>query len=144
MQLQSPWRHRALLGLLLIGLIALLSWWFFPQKWLLVVAVVAFGILFVGVVGLVVMELPGWLVARDARRNPEEKPLTSDQRLTAVSSARSTMVQGIVGLLALGGIAVAWQQLNLQEGWWRLFRRQAPAGQCFADSGSFMTARLTP
>ena len=25
--------------------------------------------------------------------------------------------------------------LNLQEGWWRLFRRQALAGQCFADTG---------
>jgi hypothetical protein len=26
----------------------------------------------------------------------------------------------------------AW--LNLMEGWWRIFRRQAFAGQCFADS----------
>src|SRR5512133_2453618 len=30
--------------------------------------------------------------------------------------------------------------LNLQEGWWRLFRRQALAGQCFADSGEIALA----
>jgi hypothetical protein len=112
MHLQSLWRHRVLLGLLLVGLIALLSWWFFPQEWLWIVALIAFGTFCVGMVGMLMMELPGWLVDRDARHNQGVKPLTDDQRLTAVSSARSTMVQGIVGLLALGGIAVAWQQLN--------------------------------
>jgi hypothetical protein len=30
--------------------------------------------------------------------------------------------------------------LNLQEGWWRLFRRQALAGQCFADTGEIAVA----
>jgi transposase len=30
--------------------------------------------------------------------------------------------------------------LNLQEGWWRLFRRQALAGQCFADAGEITLA----
>jgi DDE superfamily endonuclease len=30
--------------------------------------------------------------------------------------------------------------LNLQEGWWRLFRRQALAGQCFADTGEIALA----
>jgi hypothetical protein len=30
--------------------------------------------------------------------------------------------------------------LNLQEGWWRLFRRQALAGQCFADAGEIELA----
>jgi transposase len=30
--------------------------------------------------------------------------------------------------------------LNLQEGWWRLFRRQALAGQCLADSGEIALA----
>jgi hypothetical protein len=30
--------------------------------------------------------------------------------------------------------------LNLQESWWRLFRRQALAGQCFADTGEIALA----
>jgi transposase len=30
--------------------------------------------------------------------------------------------------------------LNLQEGWWRLFRRAALAGQCFADAGEIELA----
>jgi transposase len=30
--------------------------------------------------------------------------------------------------------------LNLQEGWWRLFRRQALAGQCFAAAGEITLA----
>jgi transposase len=30
--------------------------------------------------------------------------------------------------------------LNLQEGWWRLFRRQALAGQCFADAAEITLA----
>src|SRR4029450_13665133 len=30
--------------------------------------------------------------------------------------------------------------LNLQEGWWRLFRRQALAGQCFADADEITLA----
>ncbi len=30
--------------------------------------------------------------------------------------------------------------LNLQEGWWRLFRRQALAGQTFADPGEITLA----
>jgi transposase len=33
----------------------------------------------------------------------------------------------------------AW--LNLIEGWWRVFRRQAIAGQCFADSYEIDQAR---
>jgi transposase len=34
--------------------------------------------------------------------------------------------------------AACW--LNLQEVWWRLFRRQALAGQCFADAGEIELA----
>ena len=30
--------------------------------------------------------------------------------------------------------------LNLQEGWWRMFRRQALAGQCFADAAEIALA----
>ena len=30
--------------------------------------------------------------------------------------------------------------LNLQEAWWRLFRRQALAGQCFADAAEITLA----
>lgn len=33
--------------------------------------------------------------------------------------------------------------LNLQEGWWRLFRRTGLAGQCFADAGEIEVARAT-
>ena len=31
-------------------------------------------------------------------------------------------------------------RLNLQEGWWRLFRTKALAGQCFADAGEITRA----
>jgi hypothetical protein len=30
--------------------------------------------------------------------------------------------------------------LNLQEAWWRLFRRQGLAGQCFADAAEITLA----
>lgn len=33
--------------------------------------------------------------------------------------------------------------LNLQEGWWRLFRRAACAGQSFADAAEIEVARAT-
>jgi DDE superfamily endonuclease len=40
-------------------------------------------------------------------------------------------------------VGACW--LNLQEGWWRLFRREALAGQCFADGEEIeqVTARAT-
>jgi hypothetical protein len=54
-----------------------------------------------------VLVVPPWLLARDVGA-----AVPPDQRANAINSVRSTMVQGIVGLAALGGIFVAWQQLQ--------------------------------
>jgi hypothetical protein len=55
--------------------------------------------------------LPGWLVARDAR-GATISGLQEEQLLSAKNSVRTTLTQAVVGLAALAGIAVAWQQLQ--------------------------------
>src|SRR4051794_1853159 len=53
------------------------------------------------------LKLPAWLVARDTTVSA----LGAEQLASAINAVRTTLVQGLVGLVALGGIAVAWQQL---------------------------------
>jgi uncharacterized protein YjbI with pentapeptide repeats len=60
------------------------------------------------VVSACILRLPAWLVARDTSVHE----LKADQLASAVNGARSALVQGLVGLLALTGIVVAWQQLS--------------------------------
>jgi uncharacterized protein YjbI with pentapeptide repeats len=45
-------------------------------------------------------------------RDTNGAQLDHEQRATAINSARTTLVQGMVGLAALAGIFVAWQQLQ--------------------------------
>lgn len=91
-------------ALVLVGLVAL--------AWRLVSLTA--GLLVVGIAGFLVLVaaclfvLPARLVARDTKASD----LTSEQRARAVNSARTTLVQGLVGLTALIGIFIAWQQLQ--------------------------------
>jgi hypothetical protein len=87
-----------------------------PRLAVLITAIVAFGLL----AAVSVVRVPRWLVARDTAA----AELTPEQHATAVSSARSTLVQGIVGLAALAGIFVAWQQLQTDRDQARTDREQ--------------------
>jgi uncharacterized protein YjbI with pentapeptide repeats len=49
-------------------------------------------------------------------RDTNSAELEDQQRANAVNSARTTLVQGLVGLAALAGIFVAWQQLQTDRG----------------------------
>jgi uncharacterized protein YjbI with pentapeptide repeats len=55
-----------------------------------------------------VLWLPTWLVARDTAG----AELPAKERASSINGVRATLVQGVVGLAALAGIFVAWQQLQ--------------------------------
>jgi hypothetical protein len=111
-----PQRNRLALALVLVGLVTLI--WVF-WSW-------TAGLLTAGIVGFIVLVrtclwvLPAQLVARDTAA----VKLTPDQRASAVTSARTTLVQGLVGLAALAGIFVAWQQLQADREQSRTDRQQ--------------------
>jgi hypothetical protein len=64
--------------------------------------------------------LPSWLVAHDTTLHD----LDSEARATTVNGARTTLVQGLLGLVALGGILVAVQQLQTDREQFRDDRQQ--------------------
>jgi uncharacterized protein YjbI with pentapeptide repeats len=105
-------------SLVLLALVALaLASSFAPSSLRVVGAVIA---AFLALVTVCVLLLPSRLVARDTvlgELNPE-------QRAAAVNSARTTLVQGLVGLAALAGIFVAWQQLQIDREQARTDRQQ--------------------
>ena len=84
------------------------------------------GLLAAAIVGFVVLVaiclwvLPARLVAHDTTA----AELEPEQRATAVNSARTTLVQGLVGVAALAGILVAWQQLQTDREQSRTDRQQ--------------------
>jgi uncharacterized protein YjbI with pentapeptide repeats len=95
------------LVLLVLALVLLVvaAWRFVsPTAGLVAAGIAAFSVL----VAAAVLVLPARLVARDTNG----AALEGEQRASAVNSARSTLVQGLVGLAALAGIFVAWQQLQ--------------------------------
>jgi hypothetical protein len=94
----------ALSSLALVGLVAVI-WWLLPPARRGQAALII-GLLIV--VSACILRLPAWLVARDTSVHE----LKADQLASAVNGARSALVQGLVGLLALTGIVVAWQQLS--------------------------------
>jgi Pentapeptide repeats (8 copies) len=88
-----------------IAAFLLVAWRLTPTSARLIIAVIAgFALLAL----LCVLVLPAQLVARDTTAGD----LKPEQRASAVNSARTTLVQGMVGLAALAGIFVAWQQLQ--------------------------------
>jgi hypothetical protein len=91
-------------GLVVVAVIAL-AIRFTPDRFRLLV--LAIGVVLVLLTAAMV-GFPSWLLARDIGATE----LTAEQRASAVNGIRSTLVQGIVGLAALGGIFVAWQQLQ--------------------------------
>jgi hypothetical protein len=99
-----PFGRYALLGLTVASLVTLI-WWSVSPRWALLSAAIAG---FLALMGLCVLVLPAWLVTRDTIAGD----LNPEQRASAVNSARTTLVQGFVGLAALAGIFVAWQQLQ--------------------------------
>jgi hypothetical protein len=97
----------ALLVLTLILLVVLAWWLLSPIAGLVSAGLVTFAVL----TGATILVLPARLVARDTNG----AALEDEQRASAVNSARSTLVQGLVGLAALAGIFVAWQQLQTER-----------------------------
>lgn len=106
----------ALAGLTVASLVTLAWWLVSPRAGLLTVTIAGFLVL----VGVVVLLLPAWLVTRDTAA----ADLSPEQRASAVNSARTTLVQGFVGLAALVGIFVAWQQLQTDREQSRTDRQQ--------------------
>jgi uncharacterized protein YjbI with pentapeptide repeats len=103
-------------SLTLIGPIALV-WWYTPSSVrVLAVAIAVFLVL----VTVCVLLLPSWLVSRDTAL----RDLSAEQRASAVNGARTTLVQTLVGLAALAGIFVGWQQLQIDREQSRTDRRQ--------------------
>jgi hypothetical protein len=96
----------ALAVLVLVGLVAL-AWWVLPSVRLPTLLVLG-GATFVGFVAACVLVVPAWLVARDTTVGA----LTPEQLVSAKNGIRTTLIQGVVGLTALAGIAVGWQQLQ--------------------------------
>jgi hypothetical protein len=92
------------LSLAALVLIGLILWRTPAHSRLLALAMAAVLVL----LAAAVLWLPSWLVVRDTAA----AELTSEQRATAINGARTTLVQGVVGLAALAGILVAWQQLQ--------------------------------
>ena len=91
-------------------------WWASPGAALLAAVLTAFFVL----VAAVILMLPGLLVTRDING----ADLQAEQRASAVNSARSSLLQGMVGLAALAGILVAWQQLQADREQSRTDRHQ--------------------
>jgi uncharacterized protein YjbI with pentapeptide repeats len=119
MRRSAPLPPRVSLALLALALILLvvLAWWLVsPNAGLVTAAIAAFAVL----MAASVLVLPARLVARDANG----AVLEGEQRANAVNSARSTLVQGLVGLAALAGIFVAWQQFQTDREQSRSDRQQ--------------------
>jgi hypothetical protein len=100
---RSVLQRSIVLGVVAVALIALV--WLTPERFRLLMLAIG-GVLVL--LAAAVLVVPPWLLARDVGAGK----LAPDQRANALNSVRSTMVQGIVGLAALGGIFVAWQQLQ--------------------------------
>lgn len=119
MRRSAPLPPRVSLALLTLALILLvvLAWWLVsPNARLVTAAIAAFAVL----MAASVLVLPARLVARDANG----AVLEGEQRANAVNSAPSTLVQGLVGLAALAGIFVAWQQFQTDREQSRSDRQQ--------------------
>jgi hypothetical protein len=99
---RSVLRRSIELGVVAVALIALV--WLTPERFRFLMLAIG-GVLVL--LAAAVLVVPPWLLARDVGA-----AVPPDQRANAINSVRSTMVQGIVGLAALGGIFVAWQQLQ--------------------------------
>lgn len=94
------------IGLVLaLASLVTLAWWLASPRAAFLVAIVASVVVLVAASVLVG---PARLVARDTAG----AHLPPEQRASAMNSARTTLVQGVVGLAALAGIFVAWQQLQ--------------------------------
>jgi uncharacterized protein YjbI with pentapeptide repeats len=91
-------------------------WWASPGAAFLAAVLTAFFVL----VAAAILMLPGLLVTRDING----ADLQAEQRANAVNSARSSLLQGMVGLAALAGILVAWQQLQADREQSRTDRHQ--------------------
>lgn len=102
--------------LALIGPIAVVWWFAPPSARVLAVIIAAFLVLLAACVLL----LPSGLVSRDTTLGD----LNPEQRANAVNSARTTLVQALVGLAALAGIFVGWQQLQIDRDQSRTDRQQ--------------------
>jgi len=87
-----------------------------PNAGLLAAGIAAFVLL----TAASILVFPVRLVARDTKG----ASLGAEQRATAINSVRSTLVQGLVGLAALTGILVAWQQLQTDRDRARTDREQ--------------------
>ena len=99
-------------------LLVVLAWWLVsPYAGLVTAGIAAAAVLVV----VSVWVLPARLVARDTNGAVLEG---EPARASAVNSARSTLVQGLVGLAALAGIFVAWQQLRTDRAQTRTDRAQ--------------------
>lgn len=107
-------RVRAVALVLTVSL--LLTWWASPGAALLAMGLTAFFVL----VAAAILVLPGLLVSRDVGG----VDLQAEQRASAVNSARSSLLQSLVGLAALAGILVAWQQLQADQEQSRTDRHQ--------------------
>jgi uncharacterized protein YjbI with pentapeptide repeats len=111
-----PQPKRLALALGLVGLVVLTLVLWSPSAALLAAAIVGFVVLAL----ICLWVLPARLVARDTAA----AELAPEQRASAVNSARTTLVQGLVGLAALAGIFVAWQQLQADREQSRTDRQQ--------------------
>lgn len=119
MRRSAPLPPRVVLAAVFLTLIALVvsAWWLVsPTAGLMTAGIAVFALL----VAVSVLVLPGRLVARDTNG----AALDAEQSANAVNSARSTLVQGLVGLAALAGIFVAWQQLQTDREQSRSDRQQ--------------------
>lgn len=111
-----PGHLRLALALALVGLVTLIWVFWSSTAGLLAAAIVGFVVL----VSVCLWVLPARLVAHDTAA----AELGPEQRATAVNSARTTLVQGLVGVAALAGILVAWQQLQTDQEQSRTDRQQ--------------------
>jgi Pentapeptide repeats (8 copies) len=113
---QFPQLKHLALALAPVGLITLIWVFWSSTAGFLAAAIVGFVVL----VSVCLWVLPARLVARDTAA----AELEPDQRATTVNAARTTLVQGLVGMAALAGIFVAWQQLQTDREQSRTDRQQ--------------------
>jgi Pentapeptide repeats (8 copies) len=98
-----------LYALALVGLVAL-ALWLLSLSWWVPIARITLVLAMLAVIGAGVLWLPAWLVNRDTAGISGGDEF--EERTNAINGARTAVVQGIVGLLALAGVFVAWQQLR--------------------------------
>jgi hypothetical protein len=72
------------------------------------------GVFLITLMAACIFVLPGWLVARDAQ-GATVNGRRDEQLFSAKNSVRTTLTPAVVGLAALAGIAVAWQQLQIDR-----------------------------